>query len=468
MRFASGSGVVAGKGGRRRSSWCRSTGFSDRTVALIVLAFFVQLTTGCLSNEYRIPGDELQRLAQTPPEVRGHHVHVVQSLGDRRSEAIPYHAPPPPPPELPPPAPEQPAPPPDGADWAPGEGDQPVADDGWDGDDSGGQININIDGSGSGPGHVHHGHRVPDGMRGNPSSGGWRGSPAQAGGVRGNPPSAWRGSPPSGGHGGGVAHGGGHSGGVHVGGGGGSSSGGGGGGGGGEALVVIAVVLAVVAVVAGVSLVASEGMRFDGYAELAPEQTIHLKGEYVGSNRDVALADLTPQDARMAVEATVKDDEDFGLGISNRAPLDRRRAAFKVEMGSSDFNLGLQEVAGMASQIQIGGFFTRSAGLMLDIGLSGGSLCCSSLFQRHSLALEAQVFPWSVGPLWVGAFAKGGAAIANDSVTTKTGPMFGGGALVEIALTTRLALSFRAGANAAHFDDGWSTAGTLTGGISIY
>ena len=66
------------------------------------------------------------------------------------------------------------------------------------------------------------------------------------------------------------------------------------------------------------------------------------------------------------------------------------------------------------------------------------------------------------------AFAKGGAAIANDSVTTRTGPMFGGGALVEVALTTRLALSFRAGANAAHLDDGWSTAGTLTGGISIY
>jgi hypothetical protein len=414
-------------------------------VALIALAFFVHVTTGCLSNEYRIPNDELQRLAQTPPEIRGHHVHVVQSLGDRRSEALPYHAPLPPPPEL-----------------APGEGDEPIADDEWAGDDSGARIDINIDGSGSG--RVHHVYRAPGGVRGNPPSG-WRGNPPS--GVRGNPPSGWRGSPPSGGGHGGVAHGGG--GGVHVGGGGGgSSSGGGGGGGGGEVLLVIAVVLAVVAVVAGVSLVASEGMRFDGYAELAPEQTIHLKGESVGSNHDVALAELTPRDAQMAVEATVKDDEDFGLGLGNRAPLDRRGLAFKVEMGSSDFNLGLQEVAGMASQIQIGGFFTRSAGLMLDIGLSGGSLCCSSLFQRHSLALEAQVFPWSVGPLWIGAFAKGGAAIANDSVSTQTGPMFGGGALVEVALTTRLALSFRAGANAAHFDDGWSTAGTLTGGISIY
>ena len=459
MRFARGSGVVAGAGGRRRSSWCRSSGFSERTAALIALTFLVHVTTGCLSNEYRIPNDELQRLAQTPPAIRGHHVHVVQSLGDRRSDAIPYRAPPPPPPELPPPAPDQPPP-------CDGEADAPVVADEWDGDDSGGRIDLNIDGSGSGSGHVHHGH-PPGGMRGNPSSGGWRGSAPQAGGVRGAPASGWRGSPPSGGGpAGGGAHGGG-GGGIHVGGGGGGSSSGGGGGGG-EALVVIAVVLAVVAVVAGVSLVASEGMRFDGYAELAPEQTIHLKSEYLRGNRDVALADLTSYDAQMAVEATVKNDEDFGLGIGDRAPLDRRGLAFKVEMGSSDFNLGLQQIAGMASQIQLGGFFTRSVGLMLDIGLSGGSLCCSSLFQRHSLALEAQVFPWSVGPLWLGAFAKGGAAISNDSVTTQTGPIFGGGALVEIALTTRLALSFRAGANAAHFDDGWSTAGTLTAGISIY
>ncbi len=459
MRFAPGSCVVAGAGRRRRSSWCRSSGFSERTVALIALTFLVHVTTGCLSNEYRIPNDELQRLAQTPPAIRGHHVHVVQSLGDRRSDAIPYRAPPPPPPELPPPAPDQPPP-------FEGEAGGPVVADEWDGDDGGGRIDLDIDGSGSGSGHVHHGH-PPGGMRGNPSSGGWRGSAPQAGGVRGTPASGWRGSPPSGGGpAGGGAHGGG-GGGIHVGGGGGGSSSGGGGGGG-EALVVIAVVLAVVAVVAGVSLVASEGMRFDGYAELAPEQTIHLKSESLRGNRDVALADLTSYDAQMAVEATVKDDEDFGLGIGDRAPLDRRGLAFKVEMGSSDFNLGLQQIAGMASQIQVGGFFTRSVGLMLDIGLSGGSLCCSSLFQRHSLALEAQVFPWSVGPLWLGAFAKGGAAISNDSVTTQTGPIFGGGALVEIALTTRLALSFRAGANAAHFDDGWSTAGTLTGGISIY
>jgi hypothetical protein len=235
-------------------------------------------------------------------------------------------------------------------------------------------------------------------------------------------------------------------------------------------MVILAVVLVAVAVVAGVALVASEGMRFDGYAEIAPEQSIHLKDDR-GAITTIALGALTPQNAAATIEATVNDDEDYGLGLGSRAPLDRTGLAFKVELGSSNFNLGLERIAGMASQIQVGAFFTRSAGIMLDIGLSGGSICCSSIFTRHSLALEAQLFPWSLGPLHVGAFAKGGIAIAasGDSETTESGPIVGGGALVELALTTRLALTFRASANSAHLDtSGWSTAGALTGGIAIY
>jgi hypothetical protein len=49
------------------------------------------------------------------------------------------------------------------------------------------------------------------------------------------------------------------------------------------------------------------------------------------------------------------------------------------------------------------------------------------------------------------------------------GPIFGGGALIELALSTRLALTFRAAANTAQLDtSGWSTAGALTGGIAVY
>ena len=56
----------------------------------------------------------------------------------------------------------------------------------------------------------------------------------------------------------------------------------------------------------------------------------------------------------------------------------------------------------------------------------------------------------------------------GDAGGTQSGPIVGGGALFELALTTRLALTFRAAANSAHLDSGWSTAGALTGGIAIY
>src|SRR5262245_28504219 len=58
------------------------------TVILGATALVVQVTSGCLSNEYRIPNDEIQRLAQLPPDVRGQHVRIVQDLGSRRGEAI--------------------------------------------------------------------------------------------------------------------------------------------------------------------------------------------------------------------------------------------------------------------------------------------------------------------------------------------------------------------------------------------
>jgi hypothetical protein len=40
------------------------------------------LGSGCASSTYKIPGYELQRLAQQPPETRSQHVRVQQELGD--------------------------------------------------------------------------------------------------------------------------------------------------------------------------------------------------------------------------------------------------------------------------------------------------------------------------------------------------------------------------------------------------
>ena len=75
----------------------------------------------------------------------------------------------------------------------------------------------------------------------------------------------WRAAPPQGQVGGGGGRG---ISGVHVG-------GGGGGGGNGDAVLVAIVV--VVAVVVAIGLVSSEGVRFDGYVAMSPEQPVHLR-----------------------------------------------------------------------------------------------------------------------------------------------------------------------------------------------
>jgi len=56
---------------------------------------------------------------------------------------------------------------------------------------------------------------------------------------------------------------------------------------------------------------------------------------------------------------------------------------------------------------------------------------------------------------------------ARDGTTT-TGSALGGGLLVELDVTGRMALTLRAGADVARFDGGWSPAGTVAAGVAIY
>jgi hypothetical protein len=402
---------------------------SVRGVALLATAFVVQTTSGCLSNEYTIQRDELKRLASVAPEARGQSVRVVQSLGDRRTEAIEAEAPPPPPPEA--------------------IDDQPFQTD----------VSIRIDGSGAGQPGGHHDWR------------GARSGPPTGGGFRGSPVAGGRAAPSVGGgkfHGVPSGHGGG---GISL------PSGGGGKGGGGdgaEALVVLAVVAVVAATVATIALAASEGARFDGHAELAPEQPIYLK---TGDREQVvALGDLTPDQAARADEAIVKDDEGYGMRHLDRAPLDRTGGVFRFDLGAGLFTLGDARASGLSAHIQGGIYPTPTFGLVLDLGLGTGTIdpCCagplaaSGALARHSLGLEAQLLPLGLGPLHMGIFAGGGFALARGAGIDESGPVASGGALIELDLTSRMALAVRAGASQAWLDGETSSTGTLTAGLAIY
>ena len=434
--------------------------------SLLTLAFFAPVAAGCVSNEYVIPPAELARLAKTPPATRGQNVHVVQEIGSRRDEALPApesFAPPEPPP--PPPVEEQPA-----ADVADGDSDVNV------------DIQINGDGGGGNGVHGAGVGRGPGGGQGwrtgtaANTGGQWQGtSPGTSGGTwRGTSPGTsggtWRGTTP--GAGGGVhAGGGGHGsgGGFNLGGGGG---GGGGGGNIGDAAILLAVVVVVVAAVAMVGLAGSEGVRFDGLVDMSPEQPVHLKPLYEGPERVIPLAELTPADAAATVEAKVMDDEGFGIRRGEHI-LDRTGFPMKLDFGGVTFEEATSTAgrSGPVGHVQLGYFFTRSVGLLATAALSGAGDGVAAILTRHEFGLELQALPLALGPLHAGGYVNGGVAMAATTANggaSEQGWAGGGGALVEVDLTGRLALTFRAGGDVARFDDGWSPAATFAGGLAVY
>jgi len=451
-------------------------------VSLVTLGFFAPVAAGCISNEYVIPRDELHRLVMTPPELRGQQVHVIQDLGSRRADAIPTDGPDwerqvqPPPPQ---PAPEawQQQPPPADA-WQ----QQPPPPDGYVG---GPNVQVNISGNFdvNPPGAYHPPGSV--GWQGAPrplgrataSGGSWQGTPPPSGGSITGGGGGWRGTPSSSGGGSswhGVPAGGGKSG----GGGGGSSSGkldlGSGGGGGGEAMVLLAVVLAAIAVVAAISLVSSEGVRFDGVAQMSPGQPVHLK-QQGGGELVIALGDLTPVAIAGTVEAKVMDDEGYGIRTLDHLRLDRSWApVFKLDGGSMTFSSGNAVHSGFIADMQFGVFVRPWLGLLLTAGVGGAGDEYGATLTRHTFGFELQSLPLEAGPFQFGGYANVGAAAiastAEGSGGVEWGNAIGGGILGELQVTSRLCLTLRAGANEAFFERIGTTspAATFTGGIALY
>ena len=431
-------------------------------VSLLTLAFFAPVAAGCISNEYVIPREELNSLVMTPPEVRGHQVHVIQDLGSRRADPVPT----------------------DGPAWAqnaqpwpqpPAEPQPP-----YEGDAYGGDVDIHgdiyIDGNLQPASTIR---TVPNtqGFRGTPrataSAGNWHGTPSPSGGsISGG---AWHGTPPSGGGSGwrGVPSGGGSGGGGH-----GCGSialpSGGGGVNGGDAMVLLAVVLAAIAVVMAISLVSSEGLRFDGIAQMSPWQPVHLK-QAGGGELTIALGDLTPVTLLGVTEGKVMDDEGYGIRTLDHLRLDRTWApVFKLDAGSMTFARSDAVHSGFVSDMQFGLFVRPWLGLLLTAGVGGAGDEYGATLTRHTFGFELQSLPLAAGPFQFGGYVNVGyaaiASTAQGSGAAEWGNAIGGGLLGELQVTSRLALTLRAGANEAFFANSADTspAATFAAGIALF
>ena len=422
------------------------------TLGLAVLVlFFSYASSGCLSNRYVIPPQELARITQLPPESRGNQVLVVQALGDRRAEAI----------ELPPPAnpaaptalptpPEPYAPdvsippegyaeaPPEGYAEAPPEGYTEAPPEGYAGAppaEVGVQVGVNI-AIGGHAGHPHGGQAGVGSFR------------ASAPRPAVPPPKPGRTSGGGSGFGGSLPS---------------------GEGGSKEEAVAVVVVIIAIAVLLVAGLAVTEGVRYDGAVKMFSGQPVHLK-DASGGERVVALADLVPADAAQSVNAQVMDDEGWGVQRLDRRPLDRKGFAFKVDMGSLRSLCACYTAAGFASNIQFGYFPHHSVGVLANLSLGIGSDSLGNTFQRHSISAEVQWFPLTLWRFHLGAFGHAGQQFAKDT-NSREGAALGGGLILELSLTTRLALMARGDWTTAHTaPDGtsWANTSMITGGLAVY
>ena len=201
-----------------------------------------------------------------------------------------------------------------------------------------------------------------------------------------------------------------------------------------------------------------EGSRFDGWAQLHPMHPVHLIG-HDGSYTVVPLAWLDPSAVAWTDPAVVRPGEGPWRELE-RAPLSRPGLAYGLFGGtgslrSADGSLGM----GPAWTVQLGYFATQQIGVFASafFGWRTNRLD-ATLFETRYTA-ELQYLPLQLGILHGGLY--GGAGVAyrfEDAFVGDGGIVAGnestlaltGGAMFQLDIHTRLALTARLGLAQAH------------------
>jgi hypothetical protein len=239
----------------------------------------------------------------------------------------------------------------------------------------------------------------------------------------------------------------------------------GGGGGDGKAAAVAFLIIAAVALVmiAGV-----EGSRYDGGVSLHPMHPVHLIGKD-GSQTVLPLAWIDPQAAAWADKAIVKPYEGPWLELG-RNPL-TRGATYSMYGGSGSSRSVAGDVNFGPSFVVQGGYYPiQQVGIQATVALAwrdnrfGGTLFDS----RYSVELD--VMPLVLGPIHLGGYVSAGLAYRWEDVPGATlegnngSTAYSGGAMLQLDIHTRLALTARMGVVQAH-DDKMTD---LLFGLSVY
>ncbi len=241
------------------------------------------------------------------------------------------------------------------------------------------------------------------------------------------------------------------------------TSGGGGGRGGGLGKIggagndgkAAAIAFLVIAATALVMVAAVEGSRFDGYAQLHPMHPVHLFGRD-GSYRVMPLAAIDPATAAWTDKAIVRETEGPWREL-DRAPLTRRGWGYSMYggMGSLRSENGEKEL-GPAFSVQLGYFPTNDIGVLANVFFGWRDNVVNETLFESRYTLELQALPVKAGPLHLGLY--GGAGLAyrfedGSKLARRQDPesmALTGGAMLQLELHTRIALTARFGIAQAH------------------
>jgi hypothetical protein len=249
----------------------------------------------------------------------------------------------------------------------------------------------------------------------------------------------------------GVSTGGGHS--RPTGGGGGGGLGKmGGAGGDGKAAAIAFLVIAATALV---MVAAVEGSRFDGYAQLHPMHPVHLFGRD-GSYRVMPLAWIDPATASWTERAVVRSGEGPWREL-DRAPLTRRGWGYSMYGGMGSLrSINGEKELGPAFSVQLGYHPTNDVGILANVFFGWRDNVVNEVLFESRYTLELQTLPVTAGPFHAGLY--GGIGLAyrfedGSKLSRMQQPeslALTGGAMMQLELHTRIALTARFGIAQAH------------------
>lgn len=234
-----------------------------------------------------------------------------------------------------------------------------------------------------------------------------------------------------------------------------------------------AIAFLVLAATAMVTAAVIEGSRFDGYAQLHPMHPVHLIGKD-GGYTVVPLAWLDPGAVAWADTAVVRPGEGPWLELE-RAPLSRQGLAYGMYGGTGSLKSAAGDLAlGPAWTVQLGYFPTQELGVFASVFFGWrNNQFDATLFETRYTA-ELQFLPIQLGILHAGIYGGAGVAYRFEDAVGLSGnkivagneasPALVGGAMFQLEIHTRIALTARLGIAQAHGEQ----AHDAIFGLSVY